>query len=102
MCRTHRVVCRGSPRCWAARRFLPKNLAIIGYARSKLNVKDLRATTAEHLKGATDEVKRFLDLLSYLPGAYDAAEGFQVALLASSCERRALGLDVCCRRAWVR
>ena len=60
------------------RRFLPKNVAIIGYARSKLDVRDLRATVAEHLKGATEDVSRFLDLVSYLPGTYDSAPGFQV------------------------
>jgi len=78
VCHARRRARQGSARCLAARRFLPKNLAVIGYARSKLNVKDLRATIAEHLKGTGDEVKRFLDLLSYLPGAYDTAEGFQV------------------------
>ncbi|KAK9827335.1 hypothetical protein WJX81_006694 [Elliptochloris bilobata] len=59
------------------RGFLPKNVAIIGYARSKLNIKDLRATIAEHLKGASGDVSRFLDLIAYLPGSYDSAEGFQ-------------------------
>lgn len=59
-------------------RFLPKNLGIIGYARSKLNIDDLRATVAKHLKGTTEEVSQFLGLISYLPGAYDCAEGFQV------------------------
>ena len=59
-------------------RFLPKNLGIIGYARSKLNIDDLRATVAKHLKGTTEEVSQFLGLISYLPGAYDCADGFQV------------------------
>lgn len=59
-------------------RFLPKNVAIIGYARSKLNVRDLRATVAEHLKGANEDVSRFLDLISYMPGTYDSPPGFQV------------------------
>ena len=53
-------------------------MAIIGYARSKLNVRDLRATIAEHLKGATEDVSRFLDLVTYLPGTYDSPPGFQV------------------------
>ena len=59
-------------------RFLPKNVSIIGYARSKLNIRDLRATVAEHLKGATEDVSRFLDLISYLSGTYDSPPGFQV------------------------
>ena len=50
-------------------------MAIIGYARSKLNVRDLRATIAEHLKGATEDVSRFLDLVTYLPGTYDSPPG---------------------------
>ncbi len=65
---------------------MPKNLGIIGYARSKLKVEDLRATIAKHLKGTTNEVSRFLELISYLPGAYDCAEGLQV------CYQRALAL----------
>ena len=65
-----------------ARRFLPKDLQIIGYARSKLTNESLREKLQGHLKGegATD----FLSRVTYIPGSYDGDEGFQVTALQCS------------------
>lgn len=59
-------------------RFLPKNLKIIGYARSKLSDDDLKEKIKGYLKGEEAQVKEFLDRIHYIPGSYDGDEGFQV------------------------
>ncbi len=61
-------------------RFLPKDLRIIGYARSKLTDQDLKEKVKGYLKGTDAEVKEFLSRISYIPGSYDGDEGFQVSL----------------------
>ena len=68
---------RGST--WAAcpYRLLPDNVFITGYARSKLSDEDLKEKVRPNLKGDDKTVEKFLKLLSYTPGAYDEAEGFQ-------------------------
>ncbi len=60
----------------ACHRFLPKDLRIIGYARSKLTDESLREKLQGHLKG--DGVTDFLSRVTYIPGSYDGDEGFQV------------------------
>ncbi len=55
---------------------LPKDLYIIGYARSKLNVKDLRTKAEEYLKvedSDKDKFKDFWAINTYVPGSYDDA-----------------------------
>lgn len=63
--------------CW--HRFLPKDLRIIGYARSKLSDQDLKEKVKGYLKGTDAEVNEFLSRISYIPGSYDGDEGFQVS-----------------------
>jgi glucose-6-phosphate 1-dehydrogenase len=60
-------------------RFLPKNLQIIGYARSKLTAEELREKIKGYLKGEEAEVKEYLSRVTYIPGSYDGDEGFQVS-----------------------
>ncbi len=63
---------------WPDRRFLPKNLQIIGYARSKLTDNDLKEKITGYLKGDEGKIKEFLDRISYIAGSYDDDAGFQV------------------------
>ena len=67
-----------------AHRFLPKNLKLIGYARSKLTDSDLHNKVKDYLKGDDKTKDEFLSRISYVPGAYDGDEGFQVGTLSSA------------------
>ena len=60
------------------RRNLPANTKLIGYARSKLSDDDLKEKVKSGL-GDGDSRKQpgFMDLCSYVQGAYDSPEGFQ-------------------------
>ncbi len=56
---------------------LPEKLHIIGYARSKLTVQDLRQRTAEFIQvreGEEDQLEKFWSINSYVPGSYDDPE----------------------------
>lgn len=64
-----------------AHRFLPKNLKLVGYARSKLSDSDLHNKIKDYLKGDDKTKEEFLSRISYVPGAYDGDEGFQVRTL---------------------
>lgn len=59
-------------------RFLPKDLAIIGYARSALDINDLRKKIKGFLK-SKDEAKKedFVQHVTYVQGAYDKSEAFE-------------------------
>ena len=59
-------------------RFLPKNLKLIGYARSKLSPEDLHEKIRGYLKGDDKTKDEFLSRVTYVPGSYDGDEGFQV------------------------
>lgn len=48
-----------------ARSYLPKDVRIVGYARSELNDEDLRARLAEYLIGEETMVHNFLQLITY-------------------------------------
>lgn len=58
-------------------RFLPANLSILGYARSKLSKKDLQEKVKPNLKGDEDMIDEFLDVLDYEAGPYDKPDGYQ-------------------------
>lgn len=58
-------------------RFLPSNLTILGYARSKLSKQDLQDKVRPNLKGDEDMIDEFLDVLDYEAGPYDKPEGYQ-------------------------
>lgn len=57
--------------------FLPANVSILGYARSKLSKKDLQDKVRPNLKGDDEDINDFLDKLDYESGPYDKPEGYQ-------------------------
>ena len=77
-------------------RFLPKNLKLIGYARSKLSDEDLHEKIKGYLKGDDKLKDEFLSRVSYVPGSYDGDEGFQVSICFAASASR------CCRHASMR
>ena len=66
-----------------ANRFLPKNLKLVGYARSKLSNDDLHKKIRDYLKGDDKTKEEFLSRVSYVQGSYDGDEGFQVSIINS-------------------
>ncbi|WFD45133.1 hypothetical protein MPSI1_003810 [Malassezia psittaci] len=57
---------------------LPNNTSIFGYARTKMEQNEFHERISPNLKGSSeDSKKKFLDICSYVPGAYDEAEAFQ-------------------------
>lgn len=64
-------------------RFLPANLSILGYARSKLSKQDLQDKVKPNLKGDSDLIDEFLDVLDYEAGPYDKPDGYKKV----SCDR---------------
>lgn len=66
------------PNRWFTCRFLPKDLAIIGYARSALDINDLRKKIKGFLKSKDDAQKEdFVQHITYVQGAYDKSEAFE-------------------------
>ncbi len=59
-------------------RFLPQNVAIIGYARSKMSDDDLRTKLRPYMKGTPDRIDAFLGSCSYVAGSYTEAKDWQV------------------------
>lgn len=69
---------RSDPQRWFTCRFLPKDLAIIGYARSALDINDLRKKIKGFLKSKDDAKKEdFVQHITYVQGAYDKSEAFE-------------------------
>lgn len=60
---------------------LPPHVNIIGYARSKLDIEELRDRIKQNLKlddeKASSKVDGFLQLISYIAGPYDEPEGYE-------------------------
>ncbi|KAK8716981.1 hypothetical protein V6N13_044267 [Hibiscus sabdariffa] len=59
----------------------PDEVHIFGYARSKISDDDLRNRIRGYLVNDTsplEDVSKFLQLIKYVSGSYDAAEGFQL------------------------
>ena len=61
---------------------LPKQLTIIGYARTKMDEATFHGKISEHLKGTDSSEGKsakeaFLKVCSYIPGAYDEDAAFQ-------------------------
>ncbi|KAL3160128.1 hypothetical protein ABBQ32_010902 [Trebouxia sp. C0010 RCD-2024] len=69
-----------------SRGFLPANLSILGYARSKLSKQDLQDKVKPNLKGDSDLIDEFLDVLDYEAGPYDKPDGYKKAH-EKMCER---------------
>lgn len=69
--------------------YLPEDLHIIGYARSKLSDEEFKDRQIGHIKGPKDDasseeksehdakLKKFQEISSYISGAYDKDDGFQ-------------------------
>ncbi|QLL32499.1 hypothetical protein HG536_0D00210 [Torulaspora globosa] len=62
--------------------YLDPSTKIFGYARSKLNLQELRERIEPYLKkthGEADNVKveEFFKMITYVSGAYDTSEGYQ-------------------------
>ena len=60
---------------------IPRRTWIVGYARSKLHMSDLKASIEKHVRLRDDsERERFLKFIqrnSYISGSYDSREDFQ-------------------------
>ncbi|CAG9464164.1 unnamed protein product [Pedinophyceae sp. YPF-701] len=56
--------------------FLPKNVRIVGYARSAMDDEALRERVSGHLDAAPHIKKAFLDRCTYVQGPYDTTDGF--------------------------
>lgn len=69
-----------------SRGFLPDNLSIIGYARSKLSKHDLQEKVRPNLKGEPSIIDEFLEKLDYEAGQYDKPDGYQ-QLHKTICDR---------------
>ncbi|EFN53828.1 hypothetical protein CHLNCDRAFT_36395 [Chlorella variabilis] len=57
--------------------FLPRKVAIIGYARTQMSDEQLRTKLRPRLKGSEKEVDKFLEGCTYVSGSYDGSEGWQ-------------------------
>jgi glucose-6-phosphate 1-dehydrogenase len=62
-------------------KFLPSNVHIIGYARSKIELGDFRKRITSKIKIRNDEdtilIKAFVELCTYQSGSYDEQVGYQ-------------------------
>ena len=68
---THTATTNQTKQNTAKKRFLPRRLQIVGYARTAMSADDLRARLRPYLKGGAPEaVERFLSHCSYLHGDY--------------------------------
>ena len=56
---------------------LPKDTFIFGYARTKMDEKEFHERIVPNLKASDEEIKRFLEICKYIPGAYDEDEAFE-------------------------
>jgi len=60
--------------------FLPPNLRIIGYARTKMDKEEFHKRASSHIKSLPAQKKKldeFLGMCTYVSGQYDKPEGFQ-------------------------
>lgn len=60
---------------------LPKTTAFVGYARSKLQVDDIRKKCEPYMKkkeGEDDKYEKFWKLNQYFAGSYDSDDDFKV------------------------
>ncbi|KAK9471388.1 glucose-6-phosphate dehydrogenase [Dipodascopsis tothii] len=60
---------------------MPKNVKIVGYARTKMDLEDYRKRISSYIKTPDEKVKAqladFLKVTTYVSGQYDEDEGFQ-------------------------
>ncbi|GAA99092.1 uncharacterized protein L969DRAFT_94274 [Mixia osmundae IAM 14324] len=61
--------------------FLPPNLQIVGYARTKMDEEEFHKRVVQYIKTPIPQMKsklkEFLELCTYVSGQYDTDEGFQ-------------------------
>ena len=81
-------------------RFLPRNVAIIGYARSQLTDEGLREKLRPRLAGSGDEADAFLQLCSYVAGPYEVDGGGWPRLAAALEQREAAYCGCPCARLY--
>ncbi|WRT68484.1 glucose-6-phosphate dehydrogenase [Kwoniella shivajii] len=63
-----------------AQGLLPKDVHIVGYARTKMDEAEFYKRETEHIEGDEEKIKQFKDISSYISGQYDKDEGFQELL----------------------
>ncbi|WVR09532.1 glucose-6-phosphate dehydrogenase [Kwoniella sp. DSM 27419] len=63
-----------------AQGLLPKDVHIVGYARTKMDEEEFHKRETQHIKGDEDKIKKFKEISSYISGQYDEDAGFQELL----------------------
>ncbi|KAK8854732.1 glucose-6-phosphate dehydrogenase [Kwoniella newhampshirensis] len=63
-----------------AQDLLPKNIHIVGYARTKMDKDEFHKRETQYIKGDDAKIKEFQEISSYISGAYDEDSGFQELL----------------------
>ncbi|WFD32838.1 hypothetical protein MSPP1_003889 [Malassezia sp. CBS 17886] len=56
---------------------LPRNMSIIGYARTDMSREEFHRRIAEHMDASEHDKRRFLDICHYIRGQYDSDDSFQ-------------------------
>ncbi|WVO21590.1 glucose-6-phosphate dehydrogenase [Cryptococcus decagattii] len=63
-----------------AQGFLPKDVHIVGYARTKMDKDEFHKRQVQYIKGDQEKIKQFQELSSYVSGLYDQDDGYQELL----------------------
>ncbi|KAL0247127.1 glucose-6-phosphate dehydrogenase [Cryptococcus tetragattii IND107] len=63
-----------------AQGFLPKDVHIVGYARTKMDKDEFHKRQVQYIKGDQEKIKQFQELSSYVSGPYDQDAGYQELL----------------------
>ncbi|WVW85538.1 glucose-6-phosphate dehydrogenase [Kwoniella bestiolae CBS 10118] len=63
-----------------AQGLLPKDVHIVGYARTKMDEAEFHKRETQYLKGDDSKIEEFKKISSYISGQYDGDEGFQELL----------------------
>ncbi|WWC93506.1 glucose-6-phosphate dehydrogenase [Kwoniella sp. B9012] len=63
-----------------AQDLLPKDVHIVGYARTKMDEQEFYKRETQYIKGDESKIEEFKKISSYISGQYDGDEGFQELL----------------------
>ncbi|WWC71490.1 glucose-6-phosphate dehydrogenase [Kwoniella pini CBS 10737] len=63
-----------------AQGLLPKDVHIVGYARTKMDEAEFYKRETQYIKGDDSKIEEFKKISSYISGQYDGDEGFQELL----------------------
>ncbi|WVQ68341.1 glucose-6-phosphate dehydrogenase [Kwoniella botswanensis] len=63
-----------------AQGLLPKDVHIVGYARTKMDEQEFYKRETQYIKGDESKIEEFKKISSYISGQYDGDEGFQELL----------------------